>query len=367
MPFAIRSLILALALMGCVHRVPEPHPEHLRVRLDQMQFIGTHNAYHIEPDAALRVVWQRSAAAGERSHETLMYTHLPLSAQATLGIRFFELDVHLDPEGGRYSADGFLAPMRDVGLAPDAPFDADGRLLLPGTKVFHTLTDMRSTCLLLVECLAELGAWLDENPEAGPVIIQIEPKDLLDNDGDGLRSWAALESDLLAAVPEQRMYRPEDLAERPDQLRAAALAGRWPRFAALRGQFIFVLNGSAADTQSYASALAAGRTHLMFPALSDAQAPLAAFVSRNDPAAADIAELAASGQVVITYADWRTDPARRNDTRGRDAAFASGAQLIATDYPIPDRRLSDYTVRFEDGFIRRRPMPLPVEQRPESR
>jgi hypothetical protein len=190
---------------------------------------------------------------------------------------------------------------------------------------------------------------------------------LLESDGDGLRSWAALESDILAAVPEQRIYRPEDLAERLDQLRAAALAGRWPRLAALRGQFIFVLNGSAADTLSYASALAAGRAHLMFPALSDAQSPFAAFVSRNDPAAADTPDLVASGQMVITYADWRTYPARRNDTRGRDAAFASGAQLIATDYPIPDRRLSDYAVRFPDGFIRRRPMPLPVERSPESR
>jgi hypothetical protein len=367
MPFALRSLILALALVGCAHGVAQHSPAQPGMRLDQMQFIGTHNAYHIEPDAALRVVWQRSAAPGERSHETLLYTHPPLSAQASLGIRFFELDVHLDPEGGRYTADSFLSPMRTAGLEPDAPFDAEGRLARPGTKVFHTPTDMRSTCLLLVECLVELRAWLDENPAEGPAIIQIEPKDLLDNDADGQRSWAALESDILAAIPAARIFRPEDLAARPDQLRAAALAGRWPQLSALGGQFLFVLNGGAADTQSYTSALASGRAHLMFPALSDAQAPFAAFVSRNDPAAADIPDIVASGQMVITYADWRTYPARRNDTRGRDAAFASGAQLIATDYPTPDRRLSDYAVRFAEGYTRRRPMRLAIEPIPKSR
>lgn len=367
MRFAIRSLVLALALVGCAHRVAEPHPDQLSERLDEIQFIGTHNAYHIEPDAGLRVVWQRSAAPGERPYETLMYTHLPLSAQAALGMRFFELDVHLDPDGRRYSADNFLAPMRDAGLAPDAPFDTDGRLARPGTKVFHTTTDMRSTCLLLVDCLRELSAWQDRNPEAGPVIIQIEPKDLLEGDDDGLRSWEALETDILAAVPESRIYRPADLAARADQLRAAARSGRWPQLASLRGHFIFVLNGGEEETQSYAAALVSGRARLMFPAPSDSQAGFAAFVSRNDPAAADIPSLVSAGQMVVTYADWRTYPARQNDTRGRDAAFASGAQLIATDYPIPDRRLSDYSVRFAEGYIRRRPIPLSIEPPPERR
>jgi hypothetical protein len=350
------SLMCALALSGCAHVSSERAEQQPDARFDQMQFIGTHNAYHIEPDAALRVLWQRDASAGERSFETLLYTHLPLSAQAALGVRFFELDVHLDTVGGRFSAESFLAPMRAAGLQPDAPFDAEGRLARPGTKVFHTAKDMRSTCLLLVNCLSELNTWLNENPEAGPVIIQIEPKELLDADPKGLQSWETLEKDILAAIPLSRIYRPEDLSPRPDQLRASALSGHWPQMSVLRGKFIFIINGSTPDTLGYAAALSAGRARLLFPALSDAQSPFAAFVSRNDPAAGDTASLVAHGQMVITYSDWRTYPARRNDTRGRDAAFTSGAQLIATDYPVPDRRLSDYVVRFPEGFKRRRPV-----------
>ncbi len=37
--------------------------------------------------------------------------------------------------------------------------------------------------------------------------------------------------------------------------------------------------------------------------------------------------------------------ARDNDIRRRDLAIASGAQLISTDYPEPDRRLSSYRVQ----------------------
>lgn len=347
-----RSVFCALLLTasGCAHRAPQSES----ARLDQMQFIGTHNSYHIEPDAALRVLWQDEKEAAPPSYKTLMYTHLPLETQAELGIRFFELDVHLDETGNTYPASEFLAPVFEASLEPDAPFDPDAALSRPGTKVFHTRGDMRSTCLLLTDCLHELSNWLGRHPAAGPLIIQIEPKQLLEAEGERARSWQVLENDILAAIPASRIFRPVDLSPEPQDLRNAARAGRWPTTASLAGKFIFILNGSSADTASYADALVTKNAGIMFPALSDADDPLSAFVSRNDPASPDIPGLVAAGQMVITYADWRTLAARDNDTRGRDAAFASGAQLIATDYPIADRRLSDYSVRFAEGFVRRR-------------
>ena len=360
-----RSAFCALLLTasGCAHRAPESES----AQLDQMQFIGTHNSYHIEPDAALRVLWQDEKTTAAPSYQTLMYTHLPLEAQAELGIRFFELDVHLDETGNASTASEFLAPIVAAGLEPDAPFDPDAALSRPGTKVFHTRGDMRSTCLLLTGCLHELTDWLDRNPAAGPLIIQIEPKQLLQAEDDRVRSWQVLEDDILAAVPASRIFRPVDLSLEPQDLQDAARAGRWPTTASLAGKFIFILNGSSADTASYADALVTKKAGILFPALSDADDPMAAFVSRNDPASPDIPRLVAAGQMVITYADWRTLAARKNDTIGRDAAFRSGAQLIATDYPIADRRLSDYSVRFDEGFVRERPVERHQETLAEAR
>lgn len=343
---------LLLFTSACAYHTPGSESP----RLDQVQFIGTHNSYHIEPDAALRVLWQTNEASREPSHQWLMYTHLPLQAQAELGIRFFEFDVHLDETGSAYSASEFLAPVVAAGLQPDSPFDQDGALSKPGTKVFHTNTDMRSTCLLLTDCLHQLNGWIDLNPFAGPILVQIEPKQLLKADSDPGRSWEILEQELLSAVPASRIFRPADLSAELQDLREAARAGRWPTVASIGDKFIFILNGSSYDTTSYTEALISKRAQLLFPAISDAVDPLAAFVSRNDPASHDIPGIVAAGQIVITYADWRTLAAREYDTRGRDAAFRSGAQLIATDYPIADRRLSDYSVRFSEGFVRNRPV-----------
>ncbi len=45
----------------------------------------------------------------------------------------------------------------------------------------------------------------------------------------------------------------------------------------------------------------------------------------------------ARGYLVRTRADADTEQARTGDTTMRDAAFASGAQYVSTDYEVPDR------------------------------
>lgn len=57
--------------------------------------------------------------------------------------------------------------------------------------------------------------------------------------------------------------------------------------------------------------------------------------------------------MVRTRADYDTVQSRQNDTTQRDAAFASGAQFISTDYPEPNPEFSPYCVRFDDGVVAR--------------
>ena len=59
----------------------------------------------------------------------------------------------------------------------------------------------------------------------------------------------------------------------------------------------------------------------------------------------------AAGYVVRTRADADTVEARSGDTTPRDAALASGAQWVSTDYPVPDPDFGSYFVGFSNSFF----------------
>jgi hypothetical protein len=78
--------------------------------------------------------------------------------------------------------------------------------------------------------------------------------------------------------------------------------------------------------------------------------PDAAFVEKNAGDAASIASLVRQGYLVRTQADSETIEARANDTRRRDNALNSGAQIVSTDYPqFEPARWSGYTVALPGG------------------
>ena len=98
--------------------------------------------------------------------------------------------------------------------------------------------------------------------------------------------------------------------------------------------------------------------------------PAAAFLVLNETTdnpriAADVAK----NFLVRTRADADTVEARSNTTARRDAALASGAQYVSTDYMHPDTRFGPYQARMPAGVIaacnpQRRPercAGLPVE------
>jgi hypothetical protein len=80
--------------------------------------------------------------------------------------------------------------------------------------------------------------------------------------------------------------------------------------------------------------------------------PEAAFMKLNDPLPdpSVIADAVSAGYVVRTRADADTDEARANDTARREAALASGAQWVSTDYPVPNLAFSPYRVEIPGGM-----------------
>jgi hypothetical protein len=113
---------------------------------------------------------------------------------------------------------------------------------------------------------------------------------------------------------------------------------------------MFALDDSGAKRAMYRSLRPNLCDRLIFV---DAEPPAsdAGYVVANDPIAqaGHIADLVAQGFLVRTRADADTVQARTGDTTMRDAAWASGAHYISTDYLLPDPRFTDYSVPLPGG------------------
>ena len=145
------------------------------VRLNQIQVIGSHNSYHIEPSPAMRAL---IAATGEEHAQGLEYTHPPLAEQfSDRGIRQIELDLFHDPEGGRYAEPAARRIVRGLGRDPGPDHDPEGLLRQPDIKVLHVQdVDYRTTALTLVDALKQVRAWSKAHPRHVPIMILLELK-----------------------------------------------------------------------------------------------------------------------------------------------------------------------------------------------
>jgi len=331
------------------------------VRLSDLQFIGTHNSYHLEPDQAidLAMLTTRYAESDKwtapRLTRALAYSRTPLAAQLSMGIRLFELDLHDDPEGGRFADPGAFRALKALKLVPDEPFDSTP-LRRPGFKTFHSVdTDVRSTCPVFADCLREIRDWSDAHPGHLPIFIQLEAKQHSKPAIGGhyipapdapfdAGSWRRLQAEILSVFPGERLITPAVVQGAAPSLNAAIRERGWPSVTASRGKIVFLLLDDD-DVQAGYVAAVPREARLIFPRLPEGD-PDAAWRHVDDPDIQKIRKAVAQGYLVYTRADAGTEEARANDGRRRDRAFASGAQLIATDYPYADARFSTYSVRF---------------------
>lgn len=343
-------LIAAAALASaCSGDSGEP-----QMGLDEVQLLAAHNAYHLEGDPALLAVISDNVP---ELTPTIEYSHPTLTEQLDLGVRSFELDVFEDPDGGRYADPKAVALL---GLDP-----LDPTMREPGFKVFHIQeVDFRSTCPTLVACLTELRTWSDANPSHLPIAVQLEVKDGVIPDPLALdfvqpipttvSTFAAVEGEIRSVLDDDRLVSVSDVQGDHDSLRTAVEADGWPDVADLAGRFVFLLDDHGAKRDLYRELYPDTRDRLIFV---DAQPPEddAAFTVLNDPLADGdrIRELVRLGYLVRTRADADTAEARAGDTARREAAFASGAQLVSTDYEREDPRFEGYVVALPTGHAAR--------------
>ena len=276
-------------------------------RLNDVQLLGSHNSYKLamspERFAALRV-------SNPRLAESLEYWHRPLAEQLSLGLRKLELDVFYDPDGNLFDRAG----------ARKSKF-----------PVLHVQNlDDSSSCANLIDCLGQLSRWSSAHPRHVPIFVSVNAKDQkIDRPGFltpltfDEAAWQALDREIRAVLGDA-LLTPKDVV--------TADGPAWPELAEARGRFVMILDESGTKRASYA---ASWRTRAMFGNHPEGH-PGAAIMIINDPIAdfTRIQRLVRDGFIVRTRADADTREARSGDTTRRERAFASGAQLISTDYYV---------------------------------
>jgi hypothetical protein len=335
------------------------------LRLNQLQVIGSHNSYKRAIDAPLL----RLMAAANSDANALDYAHPPLVEQLDLGLRGLELDVFYDPEGGRYAEPQGLELQRRMGFPP-AAYDPHGKMQTPGFKVLHiTDVDFRSNCPTLDDALTELREWSERHPGHLPVVVTMNLNDKAAPFPNATQPapFAAAALDLLdetihEGLGDERLITPDLVRGDAETLEAAVRERGWPDINDVRGRFLWVIDESGAKRQSYIDGHPSLRGRALFTT-SDPGTPEAAVLVINEPLrdAETIRQRVSEGYLVRTRADAETAEARTGDLRRFDAAQSSGAQVISTDYPLPDERLgTGYSVAFEGGgYSRRNPVTAP--------
>jgi hypothetical protein len=322
------------------------------LRLNQVQVLGSHNSYKqpVTPQilAALYAFDPTLASS-------LEYSHVPLADQlSSQGIRQIELDVFADPAGGTYTG---RRGLDIVGLPNDTPPE----LLEPGFKVLHVQDlDFNSSCLAFVECLRQLEAWSDANPDHLPIAVLVELKDdPIPDPGFGFvvpppigaAELDALDGEIRSVFDPGDVLTPDDLRGDHATLEEAVRSDGWPTLAEAQGQVLFLMDNGGSDRATYLAGHPSLAGRMLFTN-SEPGAADAAFVKVNEPVGneARIRNLVAAGYVVRTRADEPTIQARSGDTTQRDAALASGAQWVSTDYPVPGSSpFSDYYAAIPGG------------------
>ena len=303
-----RLLALALLTVGCSRQGGKPfvYPLDGELRFDDVQLKATHNSYHVETSDIPE--WE--------------YTMQPLDVQlAAEGVRSLELDLHylLNDDGKGYHF-----------------------------EVYHVIAaDQGTTCQLFVDCLRAIKGWSDRYPGHLPLYLEPEPKDGF-VDAMAEQNFADLEREILSVFPRERVITPDEIRSGAATL-PEALANGWPTLGQLRGRVIFAFDNRDDLRQLYTHDLQDLNGRLCFVD-SDPTDPFGAITIQNDPVAdaAAIQAALAAHLLVRTRCDEDGDQARADDLSLFNAALATGAQFISTDFPAPVTGLA-YYITIPDG------------------
>jgi hypothetical protein len=253
-----------------------------------------------------------------------------------------ELDIYYDPDGGRY----YERPINSL-LGGDENSGIP-ELLQPGMKIMHIPdVDYNTHYYTLKSAMQAIKKWSEQDTTHLPIVVLIEYKETgvsTEMPNGPFTEILPFTETAVDAVDQEiidifganssHLFKPDDLRQNYPDLKTAIQEQGWPKIADLRGKIIFVCYANDNYTKQHPNL--EGRMMFQF---SPTESPNAAFVledNAND--ITDIQDAVNTGAIVRTMADSETQEARTGNTTRRENAFKSGAQIIATDYYLPDPR-----------------------------
>ncbi|MEO1021987.1 MAG: phosphatidylinositol-specific phospholipase C1-like protein [Bacteroidota bacterium] len=309
--------------------------------MNDMRVLGSHNSYKLHIDPALKSMMEEQQPG---SVYGLEYGHPSLTKQLDLGLRKLELDVVYDPEGGHFATPFGYTRLKAMGL-PVSDYDPDEVMKRPGFKVLHAPdVDFRSNCLTFRMCLREVKAWSKANPTHLPIAIMMNAKDGgIDREGFvrplpfDSAAFDAWDQEIRDVFARDHMLLPDDVRGDYATLEEAVLDRGWPLLSSARGKVYFILDHGGTKLETYIKYHPSLKGRVMF-VNAPAGTPEAAFMVINDPVRDQerIKDMVAKGYLVRTRTDANTKEARENDYTRFEAAKSSGAQILSTDFYLPD-------------------------------
>jgi len=337
------------------------------LQLNEYKILGSHNSYRIKtPDHIMAFMKSQSELLPEDfDPDSWDYDHSTIINQFdNFDIRSIELDLYRDPSGGL-----FYNRMGNALMGLD--FEShEPKLKEPGLKVLHFPDfDYETHYLTFKDALNDVKAWSESHPDHLPITILVEAKE--DNPdamlpGFGLTKTLPFSDNAVEEIEEEiddvfagdmdRIIRPDDVRGSYSTLRSAVTSGAWPTIKKSKGKLIFVLMGTEDINNNYVNGHSSLRNRNMF-IFAEPEQEEAAFLKIDNPVDNfnDIQDYVNQGFIVRTQADSDTYEARSGDTYRREQAFASGAQIICTDYYQSDVRAgssaewSNYSVDFPNN------------------
>jgi hypothetical protein len=322
--------------------------------LNEIRILASHNSYKKYPNPkVLRFLSRFKKQLGPSNDPIqLDYGHLPLSRQFDeYGVRGIEIDINYDPKGGLYSKrklNLFIPGIRQR--------IKDERMEEPGFIVLHIAdVDYETNYLTLKDVLIELKKWSNNHPDHSPLFVNIEAKG--NNPGDeskflrklGFRkaipfdslAYEKLDEEIFSVLSTENIFSPRDLKGTYSSIHNRLQKENWPFLQECLGKIIFILEGSNKHLYRQNNF---DRPMFVYGNPNDVNT---AFVLQNDPVGKELEILEMTKKFIVrTRSDAGTIEARKNDYTRFHSAWKSGAQIISTDYYMPDLRFSNYQIKF---------------------
>jgi hypothetical protein len=336
------------------------------LRMNQIQFMGAHNAYHREMQGAELAASTKMDPAypswGAYSHAAIP------DLLGRQNVRGLELDLLPDPQGGLYR---HPLARKLAGLGPIN----DPAMAAPGMKVLHVADlDYNSTCRTFVNCLQQVQDWSHANPEHVPVILQLELKQTdhrLEQAGGAVSpAWDPkllddIDKEIHSVFTETDLITADDLRRPGLTLEQSVLTHGWPTLKWARGKVMFFFDnggpGAIRDMYLNGHPNLAGRAVFTRGNPGD---PDAAITMVNDPRganAATISDLVKRGYLVRTRSDEPLSTVKNKEYSRLNIALASGAQLVTTDFPTVGM-----AARYDSDFVAELPGAVATRCNPVS-